>query len=192
MIILENAQKLWHILKIVRNIYLFGHILQTPAKQLIDVWCKQWHCKARKQQCQSCCEKVAKMLFINQLQNLAKVTFVLLTLGITIGSFPASASEEPITNPKPLNIPNGNIQDLEGLQAKTSSQWLGEGGEYDAFVNTPSDAYEPQMNAFVMRTTTINNFWNRASTNLADETREVDPNLGDPKRSGFRVPIVQF
>ncbi|NJO94144.1 MAG: hypothetical protein HC820_06920 [Hydrococcus sp. RM1_1_31] len=132
------------------------------------------------------------MLFVNQLQNVTRITFVFLTLGITVGSFPASANEEPITNPKPLDFPRGNIQDLEGLQAKTSSQWLGEGGQYDAFAETRSAAYEPRMNAFVMKTVVVNQFWSRGSTNLADETRKADPNLGDSKRSGFRVPFVQF
>lgn len=131
------------------------------------------------------------MLFVNQLQNFTRVTFVLSILGIIISSFPALANEKPITNPKPLDVPSGNIRDLEGLQEKTASQWLGVGGEYDAFVDTQT-AYEPQMNAFVMKTSTINDFWRDTSTTLATKDIESDPNLGDPKRSGFRIPLVEF
>jgi hypothetical protein len=135
---------------------------------------------------------VAKMLFVNQLQNVTKVIFVLLTLGITTSSFPALADNKPITNPKPLYVPSGSINDLEGVQARNTSQWLGTGGESEnAFVDSQT-TYEPQMSAFVMRTVTVNRFWNRASTNMTEESGEVDPNLGDPRRSSFRVPFVQF
>jgi hypothetical protein len=120
------------------------------------------------------------MLTSKRLQNFAKVTIALLTFGIAIGSSPALANT-PITQPKPLVVPSGTAQDLEGTQAKTPAQWLGGiGGEYGDEARASQPVYEKQTSNFAERFRTVNQYWKNTEQNVQSP--------GDPL-STLRVPF---
>ncbi|AFY78446.1 hypothetical protein Ple7327_3220 [Pleurocapsa sp. PCC 7327] len=120
------------------------------------------------------------MLTKNRLQDSAKVAIALLTFGIAIGSSPGFAST-PITQPKPLVVPLGTAQDLQGTQAKTPTEWLEDvGGEYGDEARASQPTFENQTSNFAQRYKTVNQYW-----------KNIEQNVQSPEDpiSSFRVPL---
>jgi hypothetical protein len=108
----------------------------------------------------------------------------ILGIGTISSSMSTFAQEEIITDPKPLEIHTGTIQDLDGTESKTREEWLGGvGGRYAATEETRGEltqykfdrtAYEAKMEA------------------LDITLEEHDSHLGDVERPTRRIPLIQF
>ncbi len=112
----------------------------------------------------------------------------ILAMGTMTNSMSALAQEEIITDPKPLEIHTGTVQDLNGIQSQTREEWLGGvGGEYAATEETTEETteeipgYQVDRNAYKANT-------DRLNITLED----YDPNLGDGERPAQRIPLIEF
>ncbi|HAC64515.1 MAG TPA: hypothetical protein DCF68_13490 [Cyanothece sp. UBA12306] len=129
------------------------------------------------------------MIISNSLTHSIKICLAVVTLsiGTMAVSMSASAQEEVITDPKPLEIHTGKVQDLGGTESKTREEWLGGvGGEY---VSTDETAEVDADEAIL-----------RIDQNSAEAKRDIfnvkleenDPNLGDVQHPRMRVPVLNF
>ncbi|WP_119260738.1 hypothetical protein [cyanobacterium endosymbiont of Rhopalodia gibberula] len=109
---------------------------------------------------------------------------LVLGIGTISSSMSAFAQEEIITDPKPLEIHTGTIQDLDGTESKAREEWLGGvGGQYAATEGTRGELTRYQFNQTVYE----------AKTEALDITlEEHDSHLGDVERPTRRIPLIQF
>ena len=116
-----------------------------------------------------------------------KICLAVITLGIgtMANSMSAFAQEEIITEPKPLEVYNGTVQDLGGTESKTIEEWLGGvGGEYvstDETINDEATRYKFDQNSYEAKTEALN---------LTLEGH--DASLGDVQRPTRRFPLINF
>ena len=122
----------------------------------------------------------------NSLTRSIKICMGILVLGMgTIsGSMSALAQERIITDPKPLEIHPGTIQDLDGTESKTREEWLGGvDGQYTATGKTREELTRYQFDQTAYE----------AKTKALDVTlEEHDSHLGDVERPTRRIPLIQF
>lgn len=126
------------------------------------------------------------MALCNSLTHSIKICMGVLILGIgTIaGSMSAFAQEEIITDPKPLEIHTGTVQDLGGTESKTGEEWLGGvGGQYASTEETTEETpgYQVDRNSYKAKTDALN---------VTLEKR--DANLGDGKSPAQQIPLIRF
>lgn len=101
-------------------------------------------------------------------------------MGLMFAALPSLAQTEIITDPKPLEIHTGTVQDLDGTESRTQMEGLaGVGGEYPSAEGLSS--FELDKTPYEAKTDALN-------TTL--ETH--DDNLGDVQRPTYRVPVIQF
>ncbi|MEM8778640.1 MAG: hypothetical protein AAGF26_07180 [Cyanobacteria bacterium P01_G01_bin.49] len=104
----------------------------------------------------------------------------ILGVGIIFSALPALAEPEVITDPKPLEIHTGTVNDLGGTESRTQAEGLaGVGGEYN-----PSE----ELSSFELDKTPHEAKTEALNTNL----EQHDANLGDVERQTYRVPFVHF
>ncbi|MEA5508854.1 hypothetical protein VB715_03670 [Crocosphaera sp. UHCC 0190] len=105
---------------------------------------------------------------------------IILGIGALFPVFPSLAETEVITDPKPLEIHTGTVQDLNGTESRTQMEGLaGVGGEYPS--SEELSAFELEKSPYEVKTEAINNTLERN-----------DDNLGDVQRPTYRVPFVHF
>ncbi|XTZ20141.1 MAG: hypothetical protein ACQZ3M_01040 [cyanobacterium endosymbiont of Rhopalodia fuxianensis] len=109
---------------------------------------------------------------------------LVLGIGAISSSISTLAQEEIITDPRPLEIHTGTIQDLDGTESKTPEEWLGGvGGRYAAAEGTRGELTQYQFDRTVYK----------AKTEALDITlEEHDSHLGDVERPTRRIPLIQF
>ena len=108
----------------------------------------------------------------------------ILGIGTMPGFMSAFAQEEIITDPKPLEIHTGTVQDLNGTESKTREEWLGGvGGQYAATEETNEELTRYQFDQTVYEAKT-------EALNVILE--EHDSHLGDVERPTRRIPLIQF
>ncbi|MGK7875608.1 MAG: hypothetical protein AB4426_20605 [Xenococcaceae cyanobacterium] len=101
-------------------------------------------------------------------------TVGLLAIGAITGSMPASAGETLIT-------PTGTAQDLEGVQARTLSDWpWAVGGQYPQATETNYQVKQEGL-------------FNQPQIERLNLTLDVaDENVGDTNRITRRLPLIKF
>ncbi len=117
----------------------------------------------------------------NTLTQFSKIAIVGLFLGMGGMIIVPSSWAEPeiITDPKPLEIYTGTVEDLEGTVSGNTTEELAVGGEYPRLIDIPS--LEPNKNSLEAKTEALN-----------QTLEDHDYNLGDVQRPTYRVPVVNF
>lgn len=117
----------------------------------------------------------------NTLTQFSKIAMGCFLLGIGGMIIVPSSLAEPeiITDPKPLEIYTGTVQDLEGTASNSPTEELAIGGEYPTWVEIPS--LKPDKNSLEAKTDALN-----------EVLENHDDNLGDVQRPTYRVPLVNF
>ncbi|MGK7940775.1 MAG: hypothetical protein AB4062_11630 [Crocosphaera sp.] len=115
---------------------------------------------------------------LTQFSKVAIVSFLLGMGGMIV--VPSSLAEpEIITDPKPLEIYTGTVEDLEGTVSSNLSEGLAVGGDYPPLIDIPS--LEPNKNSLEAKTEALNQI-----------LQDHDHSLGDVQRPTYRVPVVNF
>ncbi|MEA5532789.1 hypothetical protein [Crocosphaera sp. XPORK-15E] len=105
---------------------------------------------------------------------------IILGVGTLFPVFPSMAETEVITDPKPLEVYTGTVQDLNGTESRTQMEGLaGVGGESPS--SEELSAFELEKSPYEAKTDALNN-------NL----QQHDESLGDVQRPTYRVPFVHF
>lgn len=117
----------------------------------------------------------------NTLAQFSRIAIGGLTMGIgtLVLLTPVKAETEVITDPKPLEIYTGTLQDLEGTESRNGVESLTVEGDNSDNVDIPSS--EIDTNSLEAKTGRINMV-------LEDH----DYNLGDTKRPSYQVPLLNF
>ncbi|ACK64740.1 hypothetical protein PCC8801_0653 [Rippkaea orientalis PCC 8801] len=126
------------------------------------------------------------MSISSSLSYLIKISITLMTLalGSMAVSTAALAQEEVITDPKPLEIHRGTVQDLGGTEAKTREEWLGGvGGEY-----TSTDENPDKRSQYMVEKTP----YEAKRDGLNVTLPEHDASLGEVQRPSMRLPLINF
>jgi hypothetical protein len=105
------------------------------------------------------------MIELNSFKKTVQFIAGLLVLGTIAGTIPAFANEAIITEPKPLNVSTGTVKDLQGIEEKTSSEWLGGVGEGEDISDSQAD-YQSQADYYDTRVLAINQTWEITELNL--------------------------
>jgi hypothetical protein len=123
------------------------------------------------------------MSFSNSLTHSTNILMGLVTLGVGVmlTTVPTLAQEDIITDPKPLEIYTGTVQDLGGTETRTLVEGLGGvGGQY-----TPVDGatlgYKFDKNSHEAKTDALNSV-----------LEQHDATLGDVQRPTARIPLINF
>jgi hypothetical protein len=105
----------------------------------------------------------------------------LLVLGAILFSLPTVAQENVITNPQPLILPSGTVEDLQGIESKDASQWLGGvGGESDEGEGVGS-VYEVNQSSYDAKAQALNSTLD-----------QIETQVGDVERPTTSFPFAQF
>ena len=123
-------------------------------------------------------EKISMFNTLTQFSKIAMGCFLLGIGGMMIVP-PSLAEPEIITDPKPLEIYTGTVEDLEGTVSGNSTEELAVGGEYPPLIDIPS--LEPNKNSLEAKTEALNQI-----------LENHDNSLGDFQRPTYRVPLVNF
>ncbi|MDJ0507928.1 MAG: hypothetical protein QNJ64_01540 [Crocosphaera sp.] len=117
----------------------------------------------------------------NTLTQFSKIALGCFFLGMSgLMIVPSSLAEpEIITDPKPLEVYTGTVQDLEGTVSNNPIEELAVGGEYPPLIEIPS--LEPNKNSLEAKTEALN-----------QTLENHDNSLGDVQRPTYRVPLVNF